>query len=735
MYRIALIQNESEMMRYSWADIRPMVERLGYLFDGFTAENIEDLYSRLTTDRYDAVIVSSNACNDKAVRESLNRHRMVFDDFLKRGKGLLVSFQMRMADFKYYEFLPDQLRVTATNRIYSGEAPQEGNLVTGEGQERHTLLCYPNRVNLAEVKSRCLTNNMVEGLYWTYLVSEHPQNYVTVIEDTTYELPRALLISSREDLTYRIVISSLALDWQKHEELWENAVRYVVEGRPSIAVISKSGSSLFDFRFLISSLEITKLPYAEYIQETITPDKIALDGHDTYVLDPAWSEPDVERFLQASLSLIEAGRARVFYFRKTGQGLVTLQAVSNVREYQIIAHNAITWLVSQFPDAEDQGYWAGSFWCTLDVLSTLNEFGVPVTQFKDKILKAIEKHDRNGSYDEVLGATCAMLEVYSLFLGKDHARIQRALDWILAHVYNKTLFEQATAYDVLTRFGVTLSEQKLAAFKNEVVTNLPLLRNEFLVYRYAKTLLACGLAKEAGQVAMQLENLQSPSDGRWVNIPNTASIVDLLIDIQKAIGSPKRNIDEMIFKGIQFIRSSYTPTEYSWKSDVSATAKSLKALRAFEQRISFPIDVIATSLQSGDVRARNYIAIEAASALNIRLQNRVNDLTAQLGRLQRSIDKMNKENAFAVRLSTVLTVIVAVGITFGLLMTRYLAQNKLLAEVGGHIRTFVSESATIALPVLAVVTLAALLYVLRRLGKSPKWLDTVLSPFIKTERD
>ena len=71
MYRIALIQNESEMMRYSWADIRPMVERLGYGFDGFTAENIEDLYPRLKTDQYDAIIIASNACNDKAVRESL----------------------------------------------------------------------------------------------------------------------------------------------------------------------------------------------------------------------------------------------------------------------------------------------------------------------------------------------------------------------------------------------------------------------------------------------------------------------------------------------------------------------------------------------------------------------------------------------------------------------------------------------------------------------------------------
>lgn len=711
-----------------------MIERLVYLFDGFTAENIEDLYPRLTTNRYDAIIIASNACNDKAVRESLNSHQVGIADFLSRGKGLLISFQMRMADFKFYEFLPELLRVSAINRIYAGEAPQHGDLTTGEGQERHTVLCYPNRVDLAGVRSRCLTNNMVEGLYWIYLVPERPQNYVTIIEDKTCQSPRPLLISSREDLNCRVVVSSIALDWQKHEDLWENAARYAVEGRPSVAIISKSGSSVFDFRFLISTLEITKLPYAEYIQETIAPDKIALDVHDTYIIDPAWPEMGVKRFLQAISSLIEAGRARVFYFRRATQGLIALQAVSNVREYQIIARNAITWLISQFPDEEDQGYWAGSFWCTVDVLTTLNEFGISITQFKDKILRVIEKHDRNGSYDEVLGATCAMFEVYSLFLGKDHSKTQRALRWILTQVYNKTLFEQATAYDVLTRFGIVLPQEKLAAFKNEVMTNLSQLRNEFLIYRYVKTLLTSGFAKEAEQVAMKLEHLQTP-DGRWVNVPNTASIVDLLIDVQRATGNPRRDIDEMIFKGIQFIRSSYTPAEYSWKSDVSATAKSLKALRAFEQRISLPIDVVNDSLQRGDIRARNYIAIEAASSLNVRLQNRVNDLTRQLDQLRRLMEQLNKQKAFAVRLSVPLTVVVAVGVTFGLLLIRYLAENNLLGLVGGHIGAFLSESAPIAVPALVVVTLAALLYVLGRLGKLPKWLATILSPFIKVKED
>jgi len=190
MFRIALIQNESEMMRYSWADIRPMLQRLEYPFDGFTGENIDDLYSGLSLERYDAIIVASNACNDKTVRESLENHKTELETFLKTGKGILISHQIKMADFKFYDFLPDPFRITAINRIYSNEKPSDGNLVLGEGQEKHTILRFPSKIDIAKVKNECLNNNLVEGLYWIYLNPEKSENYITLLEDNTYTPPR-----------------------------------------------------------------------------------------------------------------------------------------------------------------------------------------------------------------------------------------------------------------------------------------------------------------------------------------------------------------------------------------------------------------------------------------------------------------------------------------------------------------------------------------------------------------
>lgn len=732
MYKVALIQNESEMMRYSWADIRPMLSMLDYAFDGYTSEDIEDLYNRLSSDCYDAIIIASNACNDEAVRESLVKHKEAISSFLNRGKGLFVSFQMKLAEYKYYDFMPDPFKVSAKNRIYTGESPKDGKLVVGDGQNKHTILYYPNKVDLTRVKHRCLNNNLVEGLYWIHLTAEHAENYESIIEDTSYAPARQLLIASRADLAPRVVISALALDWQMHTELWKNVIRYVVENRPSIAIINKAGNSPFDFRYLVS-INISKLPYAEYVQESINPKEISLDVHDTYILDPAWSDQEVESFVRACSSLIESGKARVFYFDKCGQGLPTLRAVSNVREYQIIARNAITWLISQFPDSEDQGYWAGSFWCTVDALATLTNYNVSTIQFKDKVLKTIEKHDRNGSYDEVLGATCAMLETYAVFLGLKHSRTKRAMEWIQSCVDGKTLFERATAYDVLCRLKIDVPAVKLSDYKNEVMANLNTLDNEFVIYRHARTLLTCGFLENAEQVVLKLEGLQNQRDGKWVNIPNTAALVELLIDIQNATKSPSPQIDEMIFRGVKYLRTTYTQAQFSWKGDVSATAKALRALRAFEQRITLPIDVIATAIQAGEARARNYIAIEVATARNVRLQNQVNDLANRGHKLQQRVKIQRARGAFAVRLSVLLIIMVSIILSMTILFISYLVNNSLLAKAWSCVLSFMSQSIVGILASLALIPVALVIIVLRKLKRLPKWLSSILSPFVTVD--
>ena len=117
LYFIALIQNESEMMRYSWADVRPAIDNMGYSFDSYTAENLALFFVELARKKYDAVIIAANACNDSNVLEGLKANKEIIEGYLKSGGGLLISFQMRLASYDSYGFLPEEYEIKAINRI------------------------------------------------------------------------------------------------------------------------------------------------------------------------------------------------------------------------------------------------------------------------------------------------------------------------------------------------------------------------------------------------------------------------------------------------------------------------------------------------------------------------------------------------------------------------------------------------------------------------------------------
>ena len=576
---------------------------------------------------------------------------------------------------------------------------------------------------------------MVEGIYWIYLIPEKPENYKTLIEDNTYEKRRPLLLVSREDFDSRIVVSAIPMDWQAHDHLWENTLKYVVEGRPSLAVIRKSGTSIFDFRYLVASLEISKVSYHEYEFPQMDVDSIPLDVHDTFLLSPSWREKDIDCYLEKTSHLVTKGQAEVFFFGRSAEGTPMLQAVSNVREYPLIATNAITWLISQFPH-EGKGYWAGSFWTTVDVLNTLVHFDVPIDQFKNPILDTIYRKDVSGNYDEVLGATCAMLETYDLFLGRTHPRTQTALAWIQQHVKRKTLFERATAYDVLKRLGIVVPEEDLLSFKNEVIGTFQELKNEFKLYRYGKTLLVCGFVSDALSIALKLESVQDKLTGKWVNVPNTAAIVDFLIELQTQSKTPSSRIDEMVFRAVQYLKYTYTPEKYSWKEDISATAKSLKALRSFESKIQLPIDAVKKAIEAGTLRAKNYIAIQAASELNCRLLGQVSALKEECGKASCDLAEASTRQATLSKSCAGLLIGITVFVVYCVLFLKYLSEKNKLSSVVDTIKQFGSESLLpILSPVVAVGFCALLIYILRKLGKSPPWLEAVAGVFFKIKED
>ena len=70
------------------------------------------------------------------------------------------------------------------------------------------------------------------------------------------------------------------------------------------------------------------------------------------------------------------------------------------------------------------GYIDGSFWGTVESLQMLREIPYIKSKYNQPTLKEIFKiskeHDRDGSYDEVFGVTCAFLWLRATYLGGNH---------------------------------------------------------------------------------------------------------------------------------------------------------------------------------------------------------------------------------------------------------------------------------------------------------------------------
>ena len=71
------------------------------------------------------------------------------------------------------------------------------------------------------------------------LAKDKSEKYDILISDSQNSEIRPLLITSRLDLPSRIIISTLPIEWQGHNNLFNNITNYITEGKPEIAIITK----------------------------------------------------------------------------------------------------------------------------------------------------------------------------------------------------------------------------------------------------------------------------------------------------------------------------------------------------------------------------------------------------------------------------------------------------------------------------------------------------------------
>ena len=632
MFRLALVQNESEMLRYGWADIRPFLSTLEYGFDSFTAENIEDLFIGIRRGLYDCIIIATNACNDVNVLDRLIENKELISDFLAEDKGIFLSFQMRLTDRERTGFLPDKLDIQMLNRP---EVGVQGELAVEGGTPKHVLLRYPNKIKKETLIFQCLHNEFVKSLYKGYVCPLDPSKYDSLVWDRKYKDRRDLVLSLRQDLVGRIVISTIVFDWQSHKGFLENSIRFVVEGQPFIAVMEKKGAnSSVDFQYLLENLKFNKIPHRVYQVVDFENANFPFDVHKTFIIDPSWSLDEVKSSQLMNIKERSGRGSKIIMFDKGAHGQPIVSQIGGIENVEVMLGNSIAWIESQF----NEGRWQNSFWATFDVLDLLVWLKKPVDHYRSQILAKISPHNIGGSYDEVMGATCALLKIYFWLLGKGSNEYKRTLKWIRQRLSQVSFYERCAALSTLQELSEKIEGRTVADIRHQVIADAQEVKEELRIYRGVQTLFTFNHYNDAKQLAESLFALQEPN-GCWVNTSRTGSILFLLLKIQSVSEEPSSLHDQMIYMGINYLKDKYNPISGSWNNDVPSTAKALKAIVEFEKKVSFPIDELLGTLKRHRENEKHIQAIDLASSTNERLRKHGEEVEKSL---KEEIDKRNR---------------------------------------------------------------------------------------------
>ena len=268
MFTVALIQNQSEMAHYGYADARPLIKELGYESVLYTADNIDTLASALSRNQYDAIIFSSNSLNDKTIKDEVENEVFIseFRDWLRlnNGKGCLCLHQLRLATetSSTLSFLPEPLNKLQAELRSENEKSADGNLSYSSNSESHTLLLYPTKITPENLQNRALNFKSLPGIYWHYWSGVNLSDWEILLTDKVgVDTEKALVVVARNSEKGRIVASSLTLDWQKQREALKNIFTYVVEGKHNTAFLSNENNRNTAFDYLVGSLQSRKYPF------------------------------------------------------------------------------------------------------------------------------------------------------------------------------------------------------------------------------------------------------------------------------------------------------------------------------------------------------------------------------------------------------------------------------------------------------------------------------------------
>lgn len=663
MYEVVLIQNQSEMSHYGYADARPILEEFGYQPVLYTAQNIDELATDLTRLKFDAIIFASNALNDKTIRATITSDgfKNSFASFIKNGKGCLILHQYRMAqDNIPLDFLPNPLSKVQPKGRDKNEKASEGEFYLTSVGKDDTCFLYPHLIQVSDIKSNCMSFRSLKGLYWHYWANVSGEDWNILLYDVdTQGIERPLILTSKESKVSRIVLSSLTLDWQKQKWLFQNILTFIVEGKQDTAILKDSQNVSFGFEYLTECLKAQKYPVRLYdIHQNMNDFKRNIENgiHTVIVFGPFVESKKIDKKITSLIrNCIKDGRVK----------LLSITTDEDIKRFYIegrekIAYRLLHELEFKVQKELFNGYIDGSFWSTVESLQVLNELS-PYTkseydkQILKKVLETANTHDWNGSYDETFGVSCALLWLRGFCLGKDNEDTKRTLKWVRDNLSEHEDRERALAYYTMVYVDLARDDEKFS-LKNLLLSQQGKLEHlsEIDLIVYLKSAVKLRTTDIITPIIRTLQKNQK--DGFWVDLATTATAAATLLDaltLLKQENTPeyvqiRHILEQMIFKSIIYIQTTMEKTSesitYPWDDKAGTSLKCIEAWLNFESLIDLPVHELIDALKSYSTGEEIKSSTRTSLKILDELRSENLKLAQEKYKLSGDVQKLSKEN-------------------------------------------------------------------------------------------
>lgn len=697
MFRVAVILNESELLRSGYANVTPKFRKLpkmsGYVFESFTVVNIASLFQEgiSSLDQFDSLILTTNATSDVAVLDILRTNRKAIDSFLDKGKGLFIASQKKLSASHRKlssdtapsreanlatEFLPEYYEYCTRARPKAEKDSGVGRISILDGLESHPIMGFPKTVSASQVEERCEKNEFRKHYYRSHLEAVCKEAYQPILVDSSYPDPACrvlLMVSKSPRRQERVVVSSIALDWEFHESLLSNILIYVTEGLPRLAFIKHSNIQDGDYDFLLTSAKLSKIPHIIYPRVQAIPSSMQ-DIHNTYIFSQGWTQEEIIASLHALHpeathdQKLKTPYRRIYFFQNF-DNFLTLTQHSTFSTVDLIVERSSAWLSSQFSG----GMWGRSFWITYDVLQMMLANEIGVGSFMGGVLHDIKGHYFDGSYDGVMGATCGLLDLIVQLQhsqpaiceneGFGRSSVMEVVRWITNNFEAQSMDDRWTAYLSLTNLGVDFKHVDLSIegrrkqIKHDMRQSIEGylsradLNSEHVTEMDLCKFLSLGLmckTTNASQITELLKILRKRQGvaGEWRNIGRTAHVVVFLLKNWEAItnslpdATHLSGFEDMIYNGVLFLRSKYHWHGGNWRSDLQATANASHAMALYNRRYKHSTQEFVETLENDSKNILSANLIRALGGELVALREQANSAFSMVEQLT----KTNKEN-------------------------------------------------------------------------------------------